>query len=41
MVETSLRFFDDYTISDERLAWLGDGNTARTIVDILKKELSI
>ena len=39
MIGTSIRFFDDYTISDEQLAWLGDGKTSRTIVDILKKEL--
>jgi UDP-N-acetylglucosamine 2-epimerase (non-hydrolysing) len=40
MIETSIGFFDGYTISDGQLAWLGDGNTAQTIVDVLKKELS-
>jgi UDP-N-acetylglucosamine 2-epimerase (non-hydrolysing) len=39
MLDNSLRFFDDYKISDDRLAWLGDGTTSQTIVDILKKEL--
>ena len=39
MIDSSIRFFDDYTISDAQLAWLGDGNTSRTIVDVLKKEL--
>lgn len=40
MIDASLRFFDDYSTAAEQLAWLGDGNTSRTIVDILKKELS-
>ena len=39
MIDASIRFFDDYTISDERIAWLGNGNTSRAIVDVLKKEL--
>ena len=39
MIESSIRFFENYTISAEQLAWLGDGNTSRTIVDTLKKEL--
>jgi len=39
MIDKSIRFFDDYTISDEQLAWLGDGSTSQTIVDVLKKEL--
>ena len=39
MIDTSIRFFDGYKISGEQLAWLGDGNTSQTIVDILTKEL--
>ncbi len=39
MIDRTSRFFDDYTISDEKLAWLGDGNTSRTIVDILAEKL--
>jgi UDP-N-acetylglucosamine 2-epimerase (non-hydrolysing) len=39
MVEASLRFLDTYSISDQRLAWLGRGDTAATIVAILKEKL--
>ena len=40
MVERSVDFFNNYSVSDEQVAWLGDGKTASTIVDILKRELS-
>lgn len=39
MIDRSIRFFNDYSISDEQLAWLGDGNTSRAIVDILADKL--
>ena len=39
MIDTSLRFFDDYSISEEQLAWLGDGKTSETIGNILEREL--
>ncbi|NIM61332.1 MAG: UDP-N-acetylglucosamine 2-epimerase (non-hydrolyzing), partial [Acidobacteria bacterium] len=39
MIDRSMRFFEDYSISDEQLAWLGDGNTSQAIVDILSAEL--
>ena len=39
MIDASIRFFEGYTISKEKLAWLGDGNTSQIIIDILKKEL--
>ena len=40
MVDASLRFFSDYSISDEQRAWLGDGRTSETIVSILEEEIS-
>ena len=40
MIDASVRFFEDYSLSTEQLAWLGDGKTSRTIVDIMKKELN-
>ena len=39
MVDASVRFFENYSVSDDQLAWLGDGDTSRRIVGILKKEL--
>jgi len=40
MIDQTARFFEDYTVSDERLRWLGDGATAGRIVDILESELN-
>jgi UDP-N-acetylglucosamine 2-epimerase (non-hydrolysing) len=40
MVKETLDFFSSYTVSDDRLAWLGNGRTADTIAGILHKELS-
>jgi UDP-N-acetylglucosamine 2-epimerase (non-hydrolysing) len=39
MVEDTLRFFEGYTISADRLRWLGDGRTAERIVHLLEQEL--
>lgn len=40
MVEDTLRFFDGYSVSDDRLSWLGDGRTSATITHILAEELN-
>ncbi len=39
MVDETRRFFRDYTVSADRLRWLGDGCTADRIVHILEQEL--
>jgi len=39
MVDDSLRFLKTYSISEEKLQWLGDGKTAERIVSILKEKL--
>ena len=40
MIDRSLDFFSNYSVSPEQLAWLGDGTTSTQIVDTLKKELN-
>jgi len=40
MVEQTLRFFESYEVSEDRLKWLGDGRTAERIVDLLEEELA-
>lgn len=40
MVRKTVRFFRQYSISPEQVKWLGDGQTAKRIVSILRKELS-
>jgi UDP-N-acetylglucosamine 2-epimerase (non-hydrolysing) len=39
MIDATVRFFESYAISDDRIRWLGDGRTAERIVDILEREL--
>lgn len=39
MVNDSIKFFESYTISKEKIKWLGDGKTSDRILKILKKEL--
>jgi UDP-N-acetylglucosamine 2-epimerase (non-hydrolysing) len=39
MVRDTLKFFDSYSISKEKIKWLGDGKTSEKILKILKKEL--
>jgi UDP-N-acetylglucosamine 2-epimerase (non-hydrolysing) len=40
MTQKTLRFFEDYRMSEDRLKWLGDGRTAERIVDVLERELA-
>jgi UDP-N-acetylglucosamine 2-epimerase (non-hydrolysing) len=40
MVRATTEFFAGYAVSEEQLAWLGDGRTSDTIVTILRKELN-
>ncbi|NUN68361.1 MAG: UDP-N-acetyl glucosamine 2-epimerase [Bacteroidetes bacterium] len=39
MVRKTIRFFEQYTISKEQTAWLGDGKTSQHIISILKERL--
>ena len=39
MVKKTLRFFSSYTISADKIRWLGDGKTSNRIVNILKERL--
>ncbi|MEW6005887.1 MAG: UDP-N-acetylglucosamine 2-epimerase (non-hydrolyzing) [Stygiobacter sp.] len=39
MVTDTLKFFESYSISKEKLKWLGNGKTSEKIIKILKKEL--
>jgi UDP-N-acetylglucosamine 2-epimerase (non-hydrolysing) len=39
MVNDTIRFFETYEISKEKIKWLGDGKTSERIIKILKKEL--
>lgn len=39
MVNDTIRFFETYKISKEKIKWLGDGKTSERIIKILKKEL--
>ena len=39
MVNETISFFNNYSISPRQLKWLGDGKTSEKIISILKKEL--
>lgn len=39
MISDSLKFFESYSISKEKVKWLGNGKTSEKIIKILKKEL--
>ncbi|MEW6701139.1 MAG: UDP-N-acetylglucosamine 2-epimerase (non-hydrolyzing) [Bacteroidota bacterium] len=39
MVAETIKFFDSYSISKKQLKWLGDGNTSKKIINILKRKL--
>lgn len=39
MVRKTLRFFSSYTISPDKIRWLGDGKTSSHIINILKERL--
>lgn len=39
MLEISLNYLNNYSVSPKQLEWLGDGNTANRIVTILKEKL--
>lgn len=39
MVEETINFFSNYSINEEKIKWLGEGNTAETIINILKEKL--
>ncbi len=39
MISDSMKFFESYSISKEKIKWLGDGKTSEKILKILKKEL--
>ncbi|MBN1299826.1 MAG: UDP-N-acetylglucosamine 2-epimerase (non-hydrolyzing) [Melioribacteraceae bacterium] len=38
MVGETANFFEDYTIDDDKIKWLGDGTTSQKIIEILSKE---
>ncbi len=40
MTNKTIEFFENYSISDEQIKWLGDGQTAKRIVEILKERLA-
>lgn len=39
MVNETISFFNNYSITPKQLKWLGDGKTSERIINILKKEL--
>lgn len=39
MVDDTINFFENYSISAENVEWLGDGKTSSTIIEILKERL--
>ncbi len=39
MVKNTMKFFESYSISKEKLKWLGDGKTSEKIINILKRKL--
>jgi UDP-N-acetylglucosamine 2-epimerase (non-hydrolysing) len=39
MVEKTVTFFENYSVNEDKVKWLGDGSTSKRIVEILKKEL--
>ncbi|MEG8945554.1 non-hydrolyzing UDP-N-acetylglucosamine 2-epimerase [Rosettibacter firmus] len=40
MVKDTINFFESYSISKEKIKWLGDGRTSQKIIKILKRELT-
>ncbi|MCM3878423.1 MAG: UDP-N-acetylglucosamine 2-epimerase (non-hydrolyzing) [Thermoanaerobaculia bacterium] len=40
MVRRTLAFLESYSMSDEKVRWLGDGRTAESIVKVLETELT-
>jgi len=40
MVNKTIKFFESYSISKEKIKWLGDGKTSEKIINILKRKLS-
>jgi UDP-N-acetylglucosamine 2-epimerase (non-hydrolysing) len=39
MVNETIKFFNNYSISPKQLKWLGDGKTSNRIINILKRKL--
>ncbi|HFE64904.1 MAG TPA: UDP-N-acetyl glucosamine 2-epimerase [Caldithrix sp.] len=39
MVQETVEFFDNYSIDEDKIKWLGDGKTSRRIVDILREKV--
>ena len=39
MVNETIKFFENYSIDEEKIKWLGDGTTSQKIIQILKKVL--
>jgi len=39
MLNETISFFENYSVSKKQLKWLGDGRTSEKIINILKKEL--
>jgi len=39
MVSETIKFFENYSIDEEKIKWLGDGTTSQKIIQILKKVL--
>ena len=39
MVNETISFFENYSVTKEQLKWLGDGKTSEKIIKILKREL--
>ncbi len=39
MVEDTISFFKSYSITNDKIKWLGDGNTSERIINILKEKL--
>ncbi|MCK4359511.1 MAG: UDP-N-acetylglucosamine 2-epimerase (non-hydrolyzing) [Candidatus Cloacimonetes bacterium] len=39
MVEETISFFKSYTITNDKIKWIGDGNTSQRIINILKEKL--
>lgn len=39
MVNDTISFFDNYSVSEKQLKWLGDGKTSEKIINILKRKL--
>ncbi len=39
MVSDTIKFFESYRISKDKIKWLGDGNTSQKIINILKRKV--